>query len=97
MDLNKLIGTGNPAAMNVLPEEVQTFIARVLEGRIRSFVIVAEESDGYIADQIALDMNNERSNVYSLIGAIECAKRDLMRIAVESRVTYEEAEDNNND
>ena len=92
MDIAKLIGV-NPAAANVLPEELNWFINALLEGRIKGFVIVAEEADGSIADQIVLDNNGGHANTYALIGALECVKRDLMRIAVDSRIEYKEIED----
>ena len=78
MDINKLIGTGALTPMDLLPEDVAPVIERLVEGRLRSLLIIAEETDGGTADMFLMDMDDKPSRVIALIGALECLKRELL-------------------
>jgi hypothetical protein len=77
-----------------LPDEVKTLVVLLLEGRVKSLIIVAELQEGVgFMEGIFVDMEGGESNRYAVIGALESVKRDFMRMEVESRVDYVEPDD----
>lgn len=74
---------------SALPDEVKTLVVLLLEGRVKSLIIVAElQEDVGFMEGIFVDMEGGHSNRYAVIGALESVKRDFMRMEVESRVEY---------
>lgn len=79
---------------SALPDEVKTLVVLLLEGRVKSLIIVAELQEGVgFMEGIFVDMEGSHSNRYAVIGALESVKRDFMRLEVESRVDYLEPDD----
>lgn len=79
---------------SALPDEVKTLVVLLLEGRVKSLIIVAELQEGVgFMEGIFVDMEGGDSNRYAVIGALESVKRDFMRMEVESRVDYIEPGD----
>lgn len=79
---------------SALPDEVKTLVGLLLEGRVKSLIIVAElQEDSGFMEGIFVDMEGSYSNRYAVIGALESVKRDFMRMEVESRVDYVEPGD----
>ena len=79
---------------DALPDEVKTLVVNLLEGRVKSLIIIAELQDqaGFL-EGVFVDMEGGGSNRYAVIGALESVKRDFMRMEVESRVDYVEMDD----
>lgn len=77
---------------DALPREVKELVVNLLEGRVKSLVVVAELDDGFLSG-IFVDMEGSVSNRFSVVGALECAKRDFMRMEIKSRVDYVEPDD----
>ena len=79
---------------DALPDEVKTLVVNLLEGRIKSLIIIAELQDqaGFL-EGVFVDMEGGDSNRYAVIGALESVKRDFMRMEVDSRVDYVEMDD----
>ena len=79
---------------DALPDEVKTLVVNLLEGRIKSLIIIAELQDqAGFPEGVFVDMEGGESNRYAVIGALESVKRDFMRMEVESRVDYVEIDD----
>lgn len=84
MDMKKLVG--NP--MDAMPEILKPVVAAMLEGELRSLIVIGEHREGGIATLWELDMNNANSNEFSLLGALELVKHQLIH-----GVPVEEEED----
>lgn len=95
MDMNKLIGNGM-TPMDLLPEDMKPIIERLLDGRFRSLLIIAEEDDGHFGDMFCLDMDGTVSNMYALLGALESVKRDLLDM-IPSRLQCDEGREEDED
>lgn len=76
-----------------LPDEVKEVVAGLIEGTIKSLVIIAEMQDGQYLEGIFNDMDGGQSHKYGMIGALESIKRDWQRMFVESRIEYLEFDD----
>lgn len=77
------------ATVDALPEPLKPIINMLIEGRIKTLIVIAEDSDKNISDMYRLDMDGGKSNKYAVLGAIEALKRDFMRTHIESRIEYE--------
>ncbi len=95
MDMNKLIGAGNLTPMDLLPEPLRPIIEALLDGRMRSLMIITEEVDTGTGDLFMLDMDDKASNVFALVGALEHLKRDLMDLVPSRRELENERDDDN--
>ena len=85
-DIKAMIGD----AHDVLPEPMGQIIKAMIEGRVRQFVFVAEMEDGSVVNCTpTLGADFDR---YRLLGALEVAKRDYMRLFIDSRVEYQEVD-----
>lgn len=76
-----------------LPDEVKELVSGLLEGRVKTLIVVAELQDNDFLEGIFVDLDGNTSHRYAVIGAIESVKRDFMRMEVESRVEYLELDD----
>ncbi len=74
MDLKKLVG--NPA--DAIPEILKPLVAAILEGELRSLIVIGEHREGGIATMWELDMNGPGSNEFALLGALELVKHQLI-------------------
>jgi len=74
---------------DALPDEVKALVVNLLEGRVKSLIIIAELQDqtGFL-EGVFVEREGGESNCYAVIGALESVKRDFMRMEVESRVDY---------
>lgn len=84
MNIDQIIGD---SAMDVLPQGLRDFIADYLSGNVRQFILVVETNEKMMASMIHF-VDDETSDVYAMIGALEVVKRDYMRQEVESLVEY---------
>lgn len=71
-----------------IPPEVGEIVKLLIEGRITDLVIIACTTDGSHTDGLFSGIGDGPSNSVTMIGALELAKRDWMRIHIESRVEY---------
>ena len=85
MDLNKLIG--NPG--DAIPESLKPVIAALLEGDLRSMIVIGEHVSGSMSHLWELNINDQPSNEMALLGALEFVKHDLLY-----GLTNEEEQDN---
>lgn len=76
------------AESDAMPEEVKLIVAGLIEGTIKSLVIIAEMQDGDFSDGYYVDMNDGKSHRMAILGAMETLKRDFMREEIESRREY---------
>lgn len=74
MDLNKLIG--NPS--QAIPESLKPVIAALLEGDLRSMIVIGEHVNGNMSHLWELNINDQPSNEMALLGALEFIKHDLL-------------------
>lgn len=74
MDLNKLIG--NPS--EGIPESLKPVIAALLEGDLRSMIVIGEHVNGSMSHLWELNINDQPSNEMALLGALEFIKHDLL-------------------
>lgn len=89
MDIKQLIG--DSSQFDAMPTGLRDFLAELLAGEIKQFVLVCERQSGTVASII--DILDDDSNPFTMLGIIESTKRDFMRMEIESRVEYKELED----
>ena len=75
-------------ASDAVPEDLKMAMAGLIDGSIKSLIIIAEYQDGSFMDGYSVDINDGKSNTAAMIGAIEILKRDFMREEIKSRREY---------
>lgn len=76
MDIKKLIGN------NVLevPEDLKPVLVALETGELKSLMIVGEYQDGHIATSWHFGMNGGHTNAFSMLGALEALKFELLHM-----------------
>lgn len=86
--MNALLGDPSSA----IPVEIRHFLKAILEGDMLQYVLVYENQNKIIVDDHCI-FDDESANCYAMIGALECMKRDYMRMNTISRIEYKSQDD----
>lgn len=75
-----------------IPEEVGLVVKLLIEGNLTDLVIIARTADGKYIDGIFSGIDGNESDTFGVLGALQVVQRDWMRMHVQGRVDYVEAE-----
>lgn len=73
---------------SALPNEIRELVAALIEGTVKTLIVIAEIQGDSFMDAVYVDMDGGTSNRLATLGAIEVVKRDFMREEIESTREY---------